>query len=80
MCDVCKAEGLDTQFMNGPARSRISASKLHRVFKGQVATIRLCTLHDIQLFMLGEQKFLLENLGFLKHLNHNRRTFVSSSL
>ncbi|OUR96869.1 hypothetical protein A9Q84_11065 [Halobacteriovorax marinus] len=78
MCDVCKAEGLDSQFMNG-SKSRISPSKLFRVFKGQTATIKLCSIHDIQLFMLGEQRFLLENLGFLKHLNHNRRNFVTSS-
>ena len=78
MCDVCKAENLDSQLMNG-SRNRINASKLYRVFKGQVALVKTCPLHDIQLFMLGEQKFLLENLGFLKHLNKNRGNFISSS-
>ncbi len=78
MCDVCKAEGLDASFRNGE-RLRISASKLYRVFKGQTAVIKVCPLHDIQLFMLGEQKFLLENLGFLKHLNQNRGNFVTKS-
>jgi hypothetical protein len=78
MCDVCKAEQLDADFMNG-AKYRINASKLYRVFKGQVAVVKTCPLHDIQLFMLGEQKFLLENLGFLKHLNQNRKDFVTKS-
>ncbi|WP_127717114.1 hypothetical protein [Halobacteriovorax sp. HLS] len=78
MCDVCKAENLDSDFMNG-ARNKNNASKLYRVFKGQVAVVKTCPLHDIQLFMLGEQKFLLENLSFLKFLNQNRRSFISNS-
>lgn len=78
MCDVCKAENLDSNFMNG-SKYRVNASRLYRVFKGQVATVKTCPLHDIQLFLLGEQKFLLENLGFLKFLNQNRKNFVTKS-
>ena len=61
-CDVCKVEGTNCVFANG-RKGKITQAKLYRVYKGKVAKIKLCHLHDIELFMLGEFKFLKEHIN-----------------
>lgn len=67
MCDVCTAEGIDTKFVNG---NKVSSGKsyLYKVYQGRVAAVNLCKLHDIQLFVLGESRFLQEHIILAKVL------------
>ncbi len=67
MCEVCRAEGLDPKFRNG---NRPTAVKniLYKVYRESVANIRLCHIHSIELFMLGEKRFLREHLQFARDL------------
>lgn len=77
MCDVCKVEGLDPKFVNGE-KSIANASKLYRVFKDKVADIRLCHVHSIELFLIGEKRFVHEHIAFAKSLV--KKTKKSDSL
>lgn len=67
MCEVCKAEGQDMAFKNGD-RMNIYKNSLYKVFKDSVADIKLCHVHSIELFTLGETRFLREHLLFARVL------------
>lgn len=56
MCDVCQEEGRDYKFHNG--NRPLNHCKFYRVYKSQVATVKLCHLHSIELFCVGENRFL----------------------
>ena len=67
MCDCCKVEGRDSEFLCGKTGSLRSAN-LYKVYVGRVASIKLCRLCDIQLFRAGESRFLATNFKFAQHL------------
>lgn len=67
MCEVCRAEGEDYLFKNG-AKKMLSISNLYKVFKNAVAPVKLCRVHTIELFHLGERRFLQEHLSFARAL------------
>jgi len=66
-CDVCQIHGLDSKFLNGK-KSKIRKNQLHKVLVGKVATVKLCHIHDIELFNLGEKRFVMEHLDLLRSL------------
>jgi hypothetical protein len=65
MCEVCKAEGYDYLFKNGP-RYVLTNNNLYKVFKNAVAPIKLCHVHSIELFHMGERRFLKEHISFAR--------------
>ncbi|RPJ72497.1 MAG: hypothetical protein EHM20_13680 [Alphaproteobacteria bacterium] len=67
MCEVCKSEGDDYRFRNGP-KTMLATSNLYKVFKNAVAPIKLCHVHTIELFHIGERRFLREHLTFARGL------------
>ncbi len=67
MCEVCRAEGDDYLFKNGPKKV-LTTNNLYKVFKNSVAPIKLCHVHSIELFHLGESRFLKEHLEFARGL------------
>ena len=67
MCEVCRSEGEDYLFKNGPKKS-LSNSNLYKVFKNTVAPIKLCHVHSIELFSVGEKRFLKEHLDLARNL------------
>lgn len=73
MCEVCKAEGIDWKFKNGPAKNSLYNSALYKVFKDSVASVRLCHVHSIELFTAGERKFLREHISFARALGKKAR-------
>lgn len=75
MCDVCKAEGIDWNFSNGK-KTKLNKAKLYRVYVGRTATVQLCHLHDIQLFVLGEQRFLKEHIALASNMFDKRSEFA----
>lgn len=75
MCDVCKAEGIDWEFVNGK-KTNLRNAKLYRVYMGRVANVKLCHLHDVQLFVLGEQRFLKEHIGLAKTLSAKSGDYI----
>ncbi len=72
MCEVCNAEGEDFRHRNGP-RDIITSEHLYKVFRDSVATVRMCYIHSIELFMLGEKRFLKEHLPFAHSLAHKAK-------
>lgn len=67
MCEICVSEGKDPKFVNGDKNS-ITTAQLYKVYKSSVAPVRLCYIHGIELFMLGEKRFLKEHISFARAL------------
>lgn len=67
MCEVCNFEGADSKFRNGP-KNILTVNNLYKVFKNAVAPVKLCHIHSIELFHLGERRFLREHLTFARGL------------
>lgn len=67
MCEICQSEGKDHRFLNGQ-KDFITTQQLYKVYKNSVAPVRLCYLHGIELFMIGETRFLREHLSFARAL------------
>ncbi len=78
MCEVCKSEGSDYLFMNGPKKV-LTSNNLYKVFKGAVAPVKLCHVHSIELFHLGERRFLKEHLTFARGLAMRSKTQSEAS-
>jgi len=76
MCDVCKAEKMDSKFRNGNKNFLVRA-ELYKVFKGNIAIVNLCYIHSLELFWWGEKRFLLTHLKFARHLA--TQTHISQS-
>ncbi len=74
MCDVCRAEGLDWKFANGK-REDLHRVRLYRVYKDRVAVVELCHLHAIELFILGEQRFLKNHADLCIELSNDTARF-----
>lgn len=73
MCEVCKSEGSDYLFRNGNKKI-LTTNNLYKVFKDTVAPIKLCHVHSIELFHVGERRFLREHLLFARGLAFRTKT------
>lgn len=73
MCEVCRAEGEDYLFRNGPKKF-LTSNNLYKVFKNAVAPIKLCHVHSIELFHIGERRFLREHIDFARGLASRTRS------
>jgi hypothetical protein len=60
MCDVCNTEGVDWRFANGD--KKLQKAAFYKVYVGQVASVSICHIHGIELFSLGERRFLQNHL------------------
>ncbi len=78
MCDVCVSEGKNYLFINGE-KKRLVKRELKKVYSGAKAVVKLCYVHDIDLFINGERKFLMEHKLFIKTLAQNPDKFSKSS-
>jgi hypothetical protein len=79
MCEVCKSEGHDFVFRNGPKNSLYNLV-LYKVFKNNIANIRVCYIHNLELFAVGEINFLKGHLTFARQLaKKSQRNSESSS-
>lgn len=76
MCDVCNRESKDWKFSSG--KKEIRFAKLFRVYIGQVATVKLCHIHAIELFCIGEKRFLANHIPLASALSSEKKSFVSS--
>ena len=63
MCEICKLDGVNYLFKNGPKKN-LTSNYLYKVFKDMVAPIKLCHVHSIELFHVGEKRFLSAHLNY----------------
>ena len=77
MCDACTSENIDTKFVNGERKSTVHHVKLYRVYKEKIAVIKLCHLHGIELFILGETRFLENHLNLARELAVDKNKFAA---
>ena len=79
MCVVCELNGWDYRYLNGK-KNKLSVNKLYTFFdQKRAAQFKLCHIHSIELFKVGESSFLktYEELGPYLRLN-NHKYAVSS--
>ena len=76
MCDVCDRENKNWKLATGDKELRWA--KLFRVYIGQVASIKLCHIHAIELFCIGEKRFLGNHLPLAAALSLEKKSFVSN--
>lgn len=69
MCDVCKIRGLDYKFLNGK-KDWLKQNFLYKVLVGKTAKVKLCHLHDIELFHMGEKRFVMQHIELLRVLKN----------
>ena len=77
MCDVCTSENIDYKFVNGKNKTTIHHARLFRVYKDNFATVKLCHLHGIELFVLGETRFLQNHMALAKTLIVSKKKYVA---
>jgi hypothetical protein len=77
MCDVCRLESLDTVFSNG-VKDEIVTTKFYRVYLGHIAQVKLCHIHAIELFCIGETRFLANHIELAMEFGTNRARFVQA--
>lgn len=68
MCDVCRTEGLNWKFLNGPKKDKLQSAYLFGIYKNRTAKMKLCHIHAIELFMFGEHQFLLNYSNLCQEL------------
>lgn len=78
MCEICQSEGRDPKFVNG-TKDIVTTAQLYKVYKNSVAPVRLCYIHSIELFMIGEKRFLKEHLMFARALVSRSKKLSSAS-
>jgi len=78
VCEVCRCEGDDWMFRNGE-KSKLSGVKLYRVYQGREARAQLCHLHALQLFTMGERRFLRSHLGFARIIADRGQNYEEDS-
>jgi len=78
MCEICKSEGKDYRFSNGE-KDNIVTQQLYKVYKNTVAPVRMCYIHSIELFMIGEKRFLREHLDFARALATRSKKITAAS-
>jgi hypothetical protein len=76
MCDVCGSEGIDWRFSSGD--KKLEKAYLYKVYVGQVAILKICHIHSIELFTKGERRFLRNHLPFAMSIAENKSQYSSS--
>ena len=75
MCDVCEAKGLDWKFTNGD-KDKLERAKLFHVYRHKVSVVKLCHIHAIELFQLGEKRFLEYEIELCRLMSENQNRFA----
>ena len=74
MCDVCDVEQIETYKINGDKKTYRAV--MYTVMPEDELSVDLCKLHSIQLFQVGEERFLQKNPMFRDILRiHNRMLY-----
>lgn len=75
MCDVCESYRKDYLFSNGDDHTHLAVHRFVQVYPSAPALVKLCYIHDIEYFMLGEKKFLMKHLAFLRALRDDPKKY-----
>lgn len=78
MCHVCSLERISRGKLAG-AKGRISQRKLYRAYTNAVANLKLCYVHDIELHVMGEERFLRAHPKLAKDLAQNSNKYAGAS-
>lgn len=76
MCDVCNLKKIDWKFKCG--EKPLEGAKLYCVYVGKIARLTLCRIHSVELFAVGEIRFLHRYIELAIDLNQNKRKYSAS--
>lgn len=73
MCDVCNLDKIDWKFKCG--EKPLEVAKLYCVYVGKTANLTLCRAHSVEIFAIGEIRFLRRYINLAIDLNSNKRKY-----
>lgn len=79
MCDVCRCEGLDSAFKNGPRKLETFRQKLYNFYQEKEAIIGLCHIHSYELFLIGEKRFVERHPLLVNDMVSDKRKYSAQS-
>jgi hypothetical protein len=79
MCDVCRNEGMDRFFKNGPKKTDTFRQKLYNFFQDREAVVSLCHIHSYELFLIGEKKFVERHPLLVRDMIQEKKKYMTSS-
>jgi len=74
VCVVCDLYHVDWRFKNGKFTKLVKVN-LFRVFSKKVANLDLCRLHDLEIFKIGEVRFLANYMKLVEDIEKNRTKY-----
>jgi hypothetical protein len=75
MCHVCRITQQNTAVLNG--RKPLSVPvKLYTFYHQHRARLVLCHYHSVELFKLGERRFLMEYVRLAQDMQVNKQDYV----
>lgn len=78
MCHVCSLEKNANPKMTYGIKGKITTRKMFRVYSNRTAYIKLCYVHDIEMHIAGEERFLMAHPLLAKDLAANSSKYTSS--
>lgn len=75
MCNVCDLNNENWKLKCGDRP--LEGAYLYCVYVGTTARLNLCRLHSIELFSIGEIRFLQKHIKLAIDLNQNKRQYSS---
>lgn len=75
MCHLCEVYDYDTFTLNGP-KSHGETVRLYTFYHSHRARLVLCHYHSVELFHLGERRFLMEYVKLAHALLERKSEFV----
>lgn len=79
MCDVCKCEGLDSAFRNGPRRPETFRQRLYNFYHEKEAIVALCHIHSYELFLIGEKRFVERHPLLVKDMVNDKKKYSQNT-
>ena len=79
MCEICKVDGNNYLFRNGD-KKKLTGNFLYKIFRDKVAPIRLCHIHSIELFRIGEKRFLMQHLNYARSIAKRAKHKTENSI
>lgn len=77
MCYVCSLEQKNFGNATG-VKGRITTRKMFRAYTNATAIVKLCYVHDIELHVTGEERFLRNHPLLAKDLARNSQKYMGS--
>jgi|GEM_PF-452547 len=78
MCEVCRFEGTDYRQLKFP-KTKLFMRNLYTVLKQETLSLVLCYVHEIELFAIGEPRFMEIHPNLLRAISKKPQLFTKKN-